>query len=46
VRGPFDELCLAGSIRVTLGPPDLMGAFADALEEVFSELQAAPTDPL
>ena len=31
VRGPFADACLAGCIRVTLGPPALMGEFADAL---------------
>ncbi len=28
--------CLAGCIRVTLGPPELMSRFADALEEVLA----------
>ncbi len=32
VRGPFSAACLAGYIRVTLGPPALMEEFADALE--------------
>lgn len=31
VKGPFDAPCLAGCIRVTLGPPQLMARFADAL---------------
>ena len=31
VKGPFDAPCLADCIRVTLGPPELMAAFADAL---------------
>jgi len=31
VKGPFGAPCLAGSLRATLGPPDLMHRFADAL---------------
>jgi histidinol-phosphate aminotransferase len=34
VRGPFDAPCLADCIRVTLGPPAVMTAFADALSDV------------
>jgi histidinol-phosphate aminotransferase len=38
VKGPFGSSCLADCIRVTLGPPELMSAFADALEEALSEV--------
>lgn len=38
VKGPFTTPCLADCIRVTLGPPALMGAFADALEQVLSDV--------
>jgi histidinol-phosphate aminotransferase len=31
VRGPFTAECLHGCIRATLGPPDLMERFSDAL---------------
>lgn len=34
VKGPFSAPCLRDCIRVTLGPPDLMARFADALGEV------------
>ena len=34
VKGPFSAPCLADCIRITLGPPDLMGRFCDVLEEV------------
>lgn len=34
VKGPFRTSCLADCIRVTLGPPSLMAAFADVLERV------------
>jgi histidinol-phosphate aminotransferase len=34
VKGPFGAACLADCIRVTLGPPALMGKFCDALEDV------------
>ena len=34
VKGPFGASCLADCIRITLGPPALMGRFCDALEEV------------
>jgi histidinol-phosphate aminotransferase len=36
VKGPFSAPCLRDCIRVTLGPPALMGEFADALGEVVS----------
>ncbi len=32
VKGPFGAACLADCIRITLGPPALMGEFCDALE--------------
>lgn len=38
VKGPFGAPCLHDCIRVTLGGPELMGAFADALA---AELPAA-----
>jgi histidinol-phosphate aminotransferase len=38
VKGPFASSCLADCIRVTLGPPELMTAFADALEKALSEV--------
>ena len=34
VKGPFGHSSLAGCLRVTLGPPELMERFADALEDV------------
>jgi histidinol-phosphate aminotransferase len=34
VKGPFSAPCLADSIRITLGPPALMGRFCDVLEDV------------
>jgi histidinol-phosphate/aromatic aminotransferase/cobyric acid decarboxylase-like protein len=33
VKGPFREPCLAGCVRVTLGPPELMERFGDALAD-------------
>ena len=33
VKGPFSAPCLRDCVRVTLGPPDLMAAFATSLEE-------------
>ena len=33
IKGPFREPCLAGCIRVTLGAPDLMERFGDALAD-------------
>jgi histidinol-phosphate aminotransferase len=33
IRGPFTAPCLRGCVRVTLGPPELMARFCDALEE-------------
>jgi histidinol-phosphate aminotransferase len=36
VRGPFSVPPLAKHIRVTLGPPDLMAAFCDALADSLS----------
>jgi len=33
VRGPFNHPSLAGCVRVTLGPPELMARFAEALEQ-------------
>lgn len=38
IKGPFREPCLAGCIRVTLGPPELMAEFAGVLAEVVAEL--------
>lgn len=38
VKGPFGNSCLADCIRVTLGPPEIMTAFADCLEQVLSEV--------
>jgi histidinol-phosphate aminotransferase len=32
VKGPFGVPCLADCLRATLGPPELMARFADALE--------------
>ena len=37
VKGPFSTPCLADCIRVTLGPPHLMAAFADALAQALYE---------
>jgi histidinol-phosphate aminotransferase len=34
IKGPFREACLAGCVRVTLGPPGLMEEFGDALADV------------
>lgn len=34
VKGPFTAPCLAGCIRITLGPPALMERFCDVLEDV------------
>lgn len=36
IKGPFGHPSLAGCIRVTLGPPELMERFADVLEEVLA----------
>lgn len=33
IKGPLDAVSLAGCVRVTLGPPEVMEGFADALEE-------------
>jgi histidinol-phosphate aminotransferase len=38
VKGPFGSPCLADCIRVTLGPPDVMIAFADTLQRALSEV--------
>lgn len=38
VKGPFEHPCLAGCIRITLGPPALMEAFADTLAEALTAL--------
>ncbi len=38
VKGPFSAPGLAGCIRVTLGPPALMAAFADVLAGVLSDM--------
>ena len=37
IRGGFAAPGLAGCIRITLGPPELMDRFADALEEVLRD---------
>jgi histidinol-phosphate aminotransferase len=37
IRGPFPDDCLAGCIRVTLAPRDVIEAFADALDEVVAQ---------
>ncbi len=42
VRGPSDLPGLAGCIRVTLGPPDLMEAFADVLQRIIEQASAEP----
>jgi histidinol-phosphate aminotransferase len=34
VKGPFTAPCLRDCVRITLGPPALMAAFCDVLEEV------------
>jgi histidinol-phosphate aminotransferase len=34
IRGPFTAPCLRDCVRITLGPPDLMSRFCDALEDV------------
>lgn len=36
VKGPFGAPCLRDFIRVTLGPPELMGRFADALDQTLA----------
>jgi histidinol-phosphate aminotransferase len=36
VKGPFSMPCLAGCLRATLGPPELMQRFADALEDALA----------
>jgi histidinol-phosphate aminotransferase len=36
VKGPFSVRCLAGCLRATLGPPELMQRFADALEDALA----------
>lgn len=41
VRGPFSAPCLTGHIRVTLGPAELMDAFADALADALPEAAAS-----
>lgn len=38
VRGPFHAPCLAGCIRVTLGPLEAMASFLDAFKKAFREL--------
>ncbi|WP_204368636.1 pyridoxal phosphate-dependent aminotransferase [Neosynechococcus sphagnicola] len=38
VKGPFDAPCLAGCIRVTVGPPDLMAAFITTLQACMAAL--------
>lgn len=38
VKGPFSAPCLKDCIRVTLGPPALMEAFADALADVLGRI--------
>lgn len=38
IRGPFRDACLAGCVRVTLGPGALMAEFADALTETLAAL--------
>jgi histidinol-phosphate/aromatic aminotransferase/cobyric acid decarboxylase-like protein len=40
VKGPFSAPCLADCIRVTVGPPLLMGEFAAALREAVGVLSA------
>jgi histidinol-phosphate aminotransferase len=37
IKGPFRDACLAGCVRVTLGPPALMAEFADVLADVVAE---------
>lgn len=37
IKGPFREPCLDGCVRVTLGPPDVMARFCDALDEVMRQ---------
>jgi histidinol-phosphate aminotransferase len=36
VKGPFGAPCLRDFVRVTLGPPELMGKFADALDDALA----------
>ncbi len=43
VKGPFTASCLADCIRVTLGPPALMMAFADVIEHALSEIAGGMT---
>ncbi|NJL53851.1 histidinol-phosphate aminotransferase family protein [bacterium] len=38
VKGPFTESCLQDCIRVTLGPPAVMSAFADVLAQALTTL--------
>jgi histidinol-phosphate aminotransferase len=38
IKGPFNAPCLASCVRVTLGPPAIMTAFADVLEGALSEI--------
>ena len=39
VKGPFGAECLSRWIRVTLGPPDLMERFGDALAQTVSSVR-------
>lgn len=36
VKGPFSNPCVEDCIRITLGPPALMAAFADVLEQILA----------
>ena len=38
IKGPFMEIPVDRMIRVTLGPPDQMGIFMDALADIMKEL--------
>lgn len=39
VKGPFSAPCLQDCIRVTLGPPELMAEFADALASALGDVR-------
>ena len=42
IKGPVDAPSVAGCVRVTLGPPDLMSNFADRLDEALSQVSFQP----
>jgi histidinol-phosphate aminotransferase len=45
VKGPFQHPSVADCIRVTLGPPALMGQFANALEQALGAVDTRSSGP-